>query len=234
MSQAIRTMFERIAPTYDVLNRTLSLGVDKLWRRQAVATLGDLSGKRVLDLCAGTMDLTAVACARYPTARVVAADFAREMLLGGLASGKLSSPTVSVLPIQADALSLPFLGGTFDAALCAFGVRNLDNPEGGLLELHRVLAPGGKLVVLEFFRPTGTVRKLLHNIYNRHVVPAIGGIVSGSPGAYRYLAESMEGFLSRAEFEQSGRRCGFVVDEARDLFPHAASLVVLRKDAAPC
>src|SRR4051812_32569782 len=126
-------MFDRIAPTYDRLNRTLSLGIDARWRRRAIAALGKLDGARVLDLCSGTGDLAAEVSRRWPTARVIAADFARAMLAAGVRAGKLAAPA-----LQADALRLPFADGAFDVALCAFGVRNLDDPLAGLREAARV------------------------------------------------------------------------------------------------
>ena len=224
MSAEVRTMFDRIAPTYDALNRTLSLGIDGLWRKRAVAALGDLAGVRVLDLCAGTLDLSVLIGRRFPTARVVAADFAREMLL--CAGGKRARVRATIAPVVADAHHLPFAGGVFGAALCAFGMRNLDDPAAGLAEVRRVLAPGARLAVLEFFRPDTGGRRLLHRVYNRNVLPAVGGLVSGDAGAYRYLAASMEGFLARAEFEGIARAAGFEVARSEPLFPGVASLVV--------
>lgn len=229
MSEEIRGMFDRIAPTYDRLNRTLSLGIDARWRRRAIASLGDLDGARVLDLCSGTGDLAAAIAARFPMARVVAADFARAMLAAGVRAGKLTAPV-----LQADALRLPFADGAFDAALCAFGVRNLDDTLGGLREAARVLRPGGQYAVLEFFRPTTTPRRILHALYNRNVLPAVGGLISGDRGAYRYLAASMEGFVTRVGFDALARAAGFAVVESVDLFPAVASLVVLTKEGASC
>jgi ubiquinone/menaquinone biosynthesis methyltransferase len=225
MSQAIRGMFDRIAPTYDRLNRTLSLGIDARWRKRAIAALGELAGARVLDLCSGTGDLAAELGRRWPGAHVFAADFARAMLAAGVHSGKLAAPA-----LQADALKLPFADGTFDAALCAFGVRNLDDPLAGLRETARVLRPGGRFAVLEFFRPTSGPRRLLHAVYNRNVLPAIGGLVSGDRGAYRYLAASMEGFVTRAGFDALARDAGLEVELSVDLFPAVASLVVVKKE----
>ncbi len=236
MSAAVRGMFDRIAPTYDALNRVLSLGIDRRWRRRAIDALGDLAGARVLDLCAGTGDLAAEVARRFPAARVVAADFSAAMLAAGVASGKLgravaangdARPGGPVTAVQADALRLPFAGASFDAALCAFGVRNLDDPLAGLREARRVLAPGGRFAVLEFFRPTTSPRRWLHALYNRNVLPAVGGLVSGHRGAYRYLAESMERFLTRAGYEALARDAGFTVSRGEELFPAVASLVVL-------
>ena len=226
----VKDMFDRIAPTYDVVNRALSLGIDGLWRRQAVAALGDLAGARVLDLCAGTLDLTALVGRRFPTAHLTAADFSAEMLARGRASGKLAGLRAEITEVVCDAQDLPFEDASFDAALCAFGIRNLDDPRLGLLELARVLAPGGRAAILEFFRPARGARRLFHDLYNRNVLPALGGLISGNTDAYRYLAASMQEFLSRAELEDLARASGLAVERSQDLFPAAAALVVLRKE----
>ena len=226
----VKDMFDRIAPTYDAVNRALSLGVDALWRRQAVTALGDLAGARVLDLCAGTMDLTVLVGRRFPTARLTAVDFSAEMLARG--RGKLAGVRAPVEEVVADAQDLPFEDGSFDAALCAFGVRNLDDPRAGLAELARVLRPGGTAAILEFFRPERGARRLFHDLYNRNVLPALGGLISGHADAYRYLASSMESFLSRRELEELAAACRLPAVRSTDLFPAAASLVVLRKEDA--
>jgi demethylmenaquinone methyltransferase / 2-methoxy-6-polyprenyl-1,4-benzoquinol methylase len=224
----VKDMFDKIAPTYDTVNRALSLGIDGLWRRQAVAALGDLAGARVLDLCAGTMDLTALVGRRFPTARITAADFSAEMLARGRA--KLENVRAAVEEVVCDAQDLPFDDASFDAALCAFGVRNLDDPRAGLAELARVLRPGGQAAILEFFRPERGARRLFHDLYNKNVLPALGGLISGSADAYRYLAESMQSFLSRPELEDVAGAVGLAVMRSTDLFPAAASLIVLRKE----
>lgn len=235
MSQPVRSMFGRIAPTYDLLNHVLSAGVDRRWRERLVAGLG-LEGEggdvTVLDLCAGTLDVARVVTRRVPGARVAAVDFARPMLLAGarkIADGQDGDGRITVA--QADALVLPFADRTFAAATCAFGVRNLDDPAAGLRETHRVLRPGGRFGVLEFFRPEGRARRALHALYERTLLPAIGGLLSGDRGAYRYLASSMERFLPRGEYEALGRQAGFSVVTSEALWPGVAALVVLRKEA---
>jgi ubiquinone/menaquinone biosynthesis methyltransferase len=225
MSRTVQTMFDRIAPTYDALNRTLSLGIDRRWRRLAVDALGDLSYARVLDLCAGTGDLANEVKKRCPTAYVIATDFSSAMLVAGKKSGKIDGSAV-----RADALRLPFPDRKFDAAICGFGVRNLDDPLTGLREAVRVLAPGGRFVVLDFFRPTTRARRILHAIYDRNVLPAVGGLVSGDASAYRYLASSMTRFVTRIGYEALARDAGFTVERSEDLFPGGiASLLLLRK-----
>jgi demethylmenaquinone methyltransferase / 2-methoxy-6-polyprenyl-1,4-benzoquinol methylase len=214
-------MFDNIAPTYDRLNRVLALRTDVRWRRLLVAALDLSADARVLDLCAGTLDVAAEVRRQRPAARVVGADFARAMLSRGHA--KTGLPTA-----QADALALPFATGVFDAITVAFGVRNLDSPERCLEEIARVLKPGGCLGVLEFFRPQGTVARLVHRLYDRGLVPFVGHALSRDSTAYRYLADSIDAFLSKDEFTALLRRSGFVSAQGSAPWPGVAVVMVAR------
>jgi ubiquinone/menaquinone biosynthesis methyltransferase len=216
--QAVRAMFDRIAPSYDLLNRVMTLRVDQRWRRRLVAALALRDGERLLDLCAGTMDVAAEARRRAPGLQVVGADFSREMLARGAAKTGLPAA-------QADALALPFGAARFDAATVAFGVRNLEALDRGLAELARVLAPGGRLGVLEFFRPESGGSRFVHGAYNRLALPVLGRVLSPDPEAYRYLVASMERFASRPEFEEACRRAGFEDVRGETLFPGVCGLV---------
>jgi len=216
---AVRAMFDRIAPTYDLLNRVMTLRVDQRWRRALVEAVALEGGERLLDLCAGTMDVAAEARRRAPAARVVGADFSIPMLALGARKTRLPAT-------GADALALPFPDRAFDAATVAFGMRNLDSLERGLAELARVLRPGGRLGVLEFFRSESTGSRLVHGAYNRLALPLLGRAFSPDPEAYRYLVESMERFASRPEFEAACRRAGFPEVRGRTLFPGVCGLVV--------
>ncbi len=220
MSAAVNRMFDGIAPTYDALNRIMSLGVDRGWRKRAVRHLGDIRGRRVLDICAGTLDLSLLAA--EAGAHVIATDFAQEMLTRG--RPKVSRGSVSL--IRADAQSLPFADGIFTGALCGFGLRNLDDPLAGLRQARRVLEPGGRLVILDLFRPRRALTRAIQVLYNRRVLPFIGGLISGQRDAYRYLASSIERFATPEEIAQLAREAGFARVEIEDLTAGVASLVV--------
>lgn len=189
----VRRIFSEIAPRYDLLNHLLSLNVDRRWRRTAVDELGwrETPGGLYLDACAGTFDLS-LDLARRPSfrGRVVGADFARPMLVEGL--DKIADAPIH--PLCGDTLRLPFGRGLFHGAIVGFGVRNLGELERGLSELHRVLRPGGRLVILEFTVPPNPLVRALYMLYFDRILPLVGRIVSGHPWAYRYLPESVKEF----------------------------------------
>ncbi len=218
-AEAARGMFDRIAPTYDAINRVLSVGTDARWRARAVARVGAAPPGPVLDLCAGTMDLTALLARARPLDRVVALDFSAAML----EEGKHKAPRAEV--VVGDATALPFADGEFAAAVCGFGMRNLGDVAAGVREARRVLRPGGVFVTLELFRPSRLVTRAFHGTYARFVMPALGGLLSGDRGAYRYLARSMGTFLTRPRYEQTLRDAGFTRVGGTDLTLGVASIV---------
>lgn len=219
---AVRRMFDRISPTYDLLNRLLSWGVDRRWRERALDMLTDgLPEGPVLDSCAGTLDLTATLARRMPGRTLVAADFAGEMLRLGRAKMQTAGPALAL----ADATRMPFASGRFAGVACAFGMRNLGDVRAGIAEAHRVLAPGGVFVILEFFRPTHAPTRVFHAVYARAVLPWVGGLVSGDGEAYGYLSRSMRAFLSRVEMEEALREAGFSSVRGEELTFGIASLV---------
>ncbi len=215
---AVRAMFDRVAPSYDLLNRVMTLRVDQAWRGLLLQELRPQPGEVLLDLCAGTMDVAALAVRDVPGLRIVAADFSMRMLQLGV--DKTGLPAA-----QADALALPFGAQAFDLATVTFGMRNLESYERGLAELARVLRPGGRLGVLDLFRSETRASRFVHRMYNRVALPVLGRLLSPDPGAYRYLVESMERFASRPEFEAATRRAGFRDVRGRTLFPGVCGLV---------
>jgi demethylmenaquinone methyltransferase/2-methoxy-6-polyprenyl-1,4-benzoquinol methylase len=203
-SSRISRMFDRIAPTYDLLNHLLSANVDQAWRRRAVRLLDAGPAERVLDACTGTGDL-AVALHQAGAGDVVGCDFAPEMIR--LAEEKAGA---HVRFQVADVLDLAFGDGTFDAATVAFGVRNFQDLPRGLAELCRVLRPGGRLLVLEFSRPPNRLVRGLYETYSMVVLPMIGNLVSGgADNAYAYLPRSVQAFPAPDRLAGLLREAGF-------------------------
>ena len=205
----VRQLFSEIAPRYDLLNHVLSLNIDRSWRRKAVDRLAwdRVPDGTYLDACAGTFDLALELASRAGFGgTVVASDFAHPMLVQG--APKLG--TASVRAVCADSLRLPFADGTFDGATVGFGVRNLADLRAGLADFRRVLAPGRRLVVLEFTVPPNPVVRAGYLFYFHNVLPVVGRIVSGHPWAYTYLPESVKDFPGPealgALFEEVGFR----------------------------
>jgi ubiquinone/menaquinone biosynthesis methyltransferase len=215
-------MFDRISPTYDLLNRLLSLGIDRRWRVRALAELARaLPTGALVDLCAGTLDLSAAIHARWPGRALLSLDFARDMLL----AGRNKLPAGATVCIIADARQLPLASQSTAGVICGFGIRNVSDPQSALQEMARILKPGGVCVVLEFFRPSNPLTHAFHAVYGGLLLPLVGRLVSGDAEAYRYLSRSMQGFLSRREFEHALRAAGFERVESQDLSLGIASIV---------
>jgi len=188
-------MFESIAPRYDLLNHLLSLNLDRRWRRAAVAAVAPKAGERALDACSGTGDLSLALAAAG--ADVVALDFTRQMLMRSRV--KAARAGVTLRHIEGDASLLPFAPSTFDLVTAAFGVRNIEDPRAGLRALAAMLAPGGRLAILEFSRPSGPIWGRMYLAYFRHVLPRLGALISGKDGPYSYLPQSVMTFIEPAE-----------------------------------
>ncbi len=216
----VQAMFNDLAPKYDLGNRVLSLGLDQWWRRQALRSLGEQQHGTVLDLCAGTLDLTKMLVdgkAQF----VHAADFSERMLAVG--ETKLNAED----PYQihcCDARELPFDDNSMDAIIAGFGLRNVPEVHRALDECARVLKPGGRIAVLDFFQPVGLVPKFLQGSYNKVVVPIVGGLITGSGASYRYLNESIDAFCTASQFVDMLDQVG-IDAKANVMLPPVAHLV---------
>jgi demethylmenaquinone methyltransferase/2-methoxy-6-polyprenyl-1,4-benzoquinol methylase len=203
----VRGMFGRIAPRYDLLNHLLSMNIDRWWRSRTVSSVAKilaLPGAQVLDVCCGTGDLTLALESRSQSATVFGSDFCHPMLQvakGKTANGKL---------FEADALQLPLADASFHLVTTAFGFRNLTNYRAGLAELLRILKPGGTLAILEFSTPPNALLAKIYDFYSRAILPAIGGMISGSKDAYTYLPESVRKFPDADGLADQMRDAGFV------------------------
>jgi demethylmenaquinone methyltransferase / 2-methoxy-6-polyprenyl-1,4-benzoquinol methylase len=225
----VRRIFSEIAPRYDLLNHLLSLNIDRLWRRRAIAALdwGWRPGGTYLDLCAGTLDV-ALALGREPAfaGTVIGADFAEPMLRAGMAKSHQGGVDTAVRPVVADALQLPLADRSLAGAIVAFGIRNVDDLGAAFREVHRVLVPGARFVVLEFTTPSSSLVRVAYHTYFHHVVPAIGAAVSGHPTAYRYLPQSVAHFPDARTLADHLREAGFANVTWRSLTGGIAALHV--------
>ena len=201
----VRDKFSSISGKYDLLNSLLSFRMDSYWRWRTVRMLKDAPAGWVLDLCAGTMPLSRALVKGRPGRRVLAVDFCLDMLEAGC--GGLPA---NIVPVCGDGEKIPAASGRFHGVTVAFGVRNLGRTMEGLREMHRVLRPGGRLLVLEFSRPTAPVIKQVYNFYLNRVLPRVAGLVSGDRDAYEYLAASIAAFYEPAELMGMMADAGFV------------------------
>jgi demethylmenaquinone methyltransferase/2-methoxy-6-polyprenyl-1,4-benzoquinol methylase len=205
----VRSMFGRVAHRYDLANHLLSANIDRYWRNHTVAQVRDIlkrPGARVLDLACGTGDLL-IALEREAGRRLIGSDFCHPMLTG--ARTKLQRDRLRSVLVESDALALPFPDASLDLITIAFGYRNLANYRAGLVEMRRVLRPGGALAILEFTQPPNKSFASVYNWYSRNVLPVIGGAISGAPEAYKYLPESVRKFPDAPELAGMMTQTGF-------------------------
>jgi len=209
----VRGMFGRIAPRYDLLNHLLSFNLDKRWRARTVERVSEILDRpdaRVLDLCCGTGDvLLALEARRLGLGRpsVLASDFCHPMLIE--ARRKIAARGFRSPVFEADALALPLASDSLDLITVAFGFRNLASYQRGLEEMLRLLKPGGVAAILEFSQPPNRAFAALYGFFSTRVLPAIGGMISGSPDAYSYLPESIRKFPGAEALASEMQRAGF-------------------------
>lgn len=214
----IAGMFDAIAGRYDLLNTVLSAGLDRYWRRRAIATLNLTGRERLLDVCTGTADV-ALGAARKTggAARVIGVDFSGAMLTHGLGKVRQADLSSRVKLIRGDAMNLPVASASVDAATIAFGIRNVQEPAVACQELSRVLKPGGRLAILEFGLPVIPAVRPLYLWYFHHVLPRIGRAVSRNTSAYTYLPESVGSFQFGDQFARMLTAAGFSQVRSRPL-----------------
>jgi demethylmenaquinone methyltransferase/2-methoxy-6-polyprenyl-1,4-benzoquinol methylase len=208
-AQWVRGMFGRVAHRYDLANHLLSGNLDRFWRAHTVRRVRpilDRPGSRVLDSCCGTGDLLLALRSAHGGA-VLGSDFCHPMLLA--AREKIARRRAPAVLFEADALQLPLRDASLDLLTVAFGFRNLANYQAGLAEIGRVLKPGGTAAILEFSQPRNSLFAAVYGFYSRRILPLIGGALTGSGDAYRYLPESIRKFPSAGELAEEMRRSGF-------------------------
>ena len=206
----VAAMFDAIASRYDLLNRVLSAGVDRRWRTRAIRSLQLTGRESAVDVCTGTADVALAAVEATPgAAQVVGVDFSGEMLRLGARKVASRVRAGRILLARADATRLPIRTASQDAATVAFGIRNVEQPQRALAEMHRVLRPGGRLAILEFSIPASSLVRAFYLPYFRHVLPRIGRVVSGHGSAYAYLPASVGSFIPPATMLGLLAECGF-------------------------
>jgi demethylmenaquinone methyltransferase/2-methoxy-6-polyprenyl-1,4-benzoquinol methylase len=212
----VSDMFDRIAGRYDFLNHFLSLGIDKGWRRKAIREVSSVNPSLILDVATGTADLALAAVPLAPK-HITGIDISAGMLDVG--RQKIADRGLAqTIDLQlGDSEAMPFADQSFDAVMCAYGVRNFENLTTGLTEMCRVLRRGGKVVILEFSQPVGFPIKQGYQFYFRYILPALGRLVSKHSSAYTYLPASVSAFPQGAEFCAILSHCGFINPKARPL-----------------
>jgi demethylmenaquinone methyltransferase/2-methoxy-6-polyprenyl-1,4-benzoquinol methylase len=207
--QFVREKFSSISKRYDLLNSLLSLQIDRYWRWRTTRLLREFPGGWVLDLCAGTLPLSLELTRQAKYRKVLAVDFCEDMLRAGAIALPEDSRRPRIFPVCGDGEVIPAPSDAFWGCTVAFGVRNLSRTLQGLQEMHRILRPSGKLLILEFSRPTNPIIKPIYSLYLNRILPAVAGMISGDKEAYEYLASSIAAFYEPADLMALMREAGF-------------------------
>ena len=207
-SEQVREMFDAIAPAYDFMNRAMTFGIDRLWRRRAVRLMRDIPHGDVLDIATGTGDLAILMAERLDGSHVTGVDLSEGMIEIGRRKVAERGLDGRISLTTGDCLALPFPDNSFDCITCAYGVRNFENLAAGYKEMERVLRPGGLLVVLELSTPPSPVVKPFYSLYTRFLIPTVGRMVSKDTRAYSYLPESIAAVPQREEMCRVMRDAG--------------------------
>lgn len=220
----VATMFNRIAPTYDALNHLLSFHIDKRWRRRTARNVGKTHPACILDLATGTADLAIALARQNPQSYIIGLDLSEKMLEIGRNKILKQGLDRQIELMTGDAARLPFPDNHFDAVTVAFGVRNFEEADAGLSEMHRVIKAGGDVFILEFSMPDRFPVKQAYRLYFNRILPGIGRRISKDPEAYRYLPESVERFPKPHDFQNKLALTGF---ETVRLTPMTCGIAVL-------
>ncbi len=223
--EAVQGIFNDIAPSYDRLNHFLSLNIDKKWRRKAIRCLQGNDKGKLLDVACGTGDFS-IAASQAGVSRIIGIDISEKMLEIGRKKVEAAGLAAKIDLRYGDSERMEFADETFDAVTVAFGVRNFEHLEIGLKEMYRVLKQEGEVVILEFSMPRYFPMRQLYRFYFRHILPLVGGWISGNKGAYVYLPESVSRFPQGNDFLQILSVCGFKRTFQKRLTFGVASLYV--------
>lgn len=208
-SEQVERMFDNIARTYDRLNHALSLGIDRRWRRKAIAWLRPFRPQRIMDAATGTGDFAILACRKLRPRQLIATDISEGMMNVGRQKAKEQGLADTISFIREDCTSLSFADNEFDAVTVAFGIRNFEDLDKGLSEMCRVLKPGGHLVILELTTPDRFPMKQLFAIYSKAVIPLLGKILSKDKSAYHYLPDTIKVFPQGEIMKEVIGKAGF-------------------------
>lgn len=208
-SEQVEEMFDNIAPAYDKLNHTLSMGIDRKWRRKAINMLRPFHPRRIMDAATGTGDFAILACRELQPDSLIGTDISEGMMEVGREKVKQAHLSDKISFAREDCTSLSFADGSFDAITVAFGIRNFESLDKGISEMCRVLAPGGHLVILELSAPECFPMKQLFAIYSKAVIPLLGKCISKDNSAYSYLPQSIHAFPQGEVMQEVIRRAGF-------------------------
>lgn len=205
----VKEKFSSISGRYDLLNSLLSLQIDRYWRWRTIRLLREFPEGWVMDLCAGTLPLSLELARQAPKRKVLSIDFCEDMLRAGARTLPGDGRAERIFPTCGDGEIIPAPTDSFWGCTVAFGVRNLSRTLQGLQEMHRILRPSGKLLILEFSRPTNPIIKPVYSFYLNRVLPFIAGFISGDKEAYQYLASSIAAFYEPEELLAMMREAGF-------------------------
>ena len=228
-SEQVEEMFDNIAPAYDKLNHTLSMGIDRSWRKKAINALRPFHPQRIMDVATGTGDFAILACRELQPDTLIGTDISEGMMNVGREKVKQAHLSDKISFAREDCTSLSYADGSFDAVTVAFGIRNFDGLDKGLSEICRVLVPGGHLVILELSTPDRFPMKQLFSVYSKVVIPLLGKCISKDNSAYTYLPQSIRAFPQGEIMQGVIRKAGFSEVRFRRLTFGICTLYIAKK-----